>query len=316
MELSSSFRPQPGAPWRGLRVLGARLRTERRQTWPAFLKTADERKPCARRGAGPVPASGCGTEGGPCAGRGLARLRDRRGTVCRAGPGWASERCGSGGRRGSDLWPPWAGGGATSSTVTRGQHGRQRAWGPWHSRTVLSGQGRSSQNYRSCDSLSWLQGRQGPVVRAGLPVTERRAGPGAVGLLLGPPRPGHRRGPAPRTLAFPCSSGTVQPIGVSLAAGTLSAPPSCPAPATSCCTKPRASNALSLPAVHTTDAGDKPAPASAPSRLAAPRHRTPFLGRVAELNDRHAVPRSCGPEGSPGGVCVPAATSLHRRVHG
>lgn len=235
--------------------------------------------------------------------------------MCRAGPGSASERCGSGGRRGSDLWPPWAGGGATSSTVTRGQHGRQRAWGPWHSRTVLSGQGRSSQNYRSCDSLSWLQGRQGPVVRAGLPVTERRAGPGAVGLLLGPPRPGHRRGPAPRTLAFPCSSGTVQPIGVS-AAGSLSAPPSCPAPATSCCTKPRASNALSLPAVHTTDAGDKPAPASAPSRLAAPRHRTPFLGRVAELNDRHAVPRSCGPEGSPGGVCVPAATSLHRRVHG
>lgn len=75
MELSSSFRPQPGAPWRGLRVLGARLRTVRRQTWPAFLKTADERKPCARRGAGPVPASGCGTEGGPCAGRGLAGLR-------------------------------------------------------------------------------------------------------------------------------------------------------------------------------------------------------------------------------------------------
>lgn len=120
MELSSSFRPQPGAPWRGLWVLGARLRTVRRQTWPAFLKTADERKPCARRGAGPVPASGCGTEGGPCAGRGLARLRDRRGTVCRAGPGWASERCGSGGRRGSDLWPPWAGGGATSSTVGTG----------------------------------------------------------------------------------------------------------------------------------------------------------------------------------------------------
>lgn len=138
MELSSSFRPQPGAPWRGLWVLGARLRTVRRQTWPAFLKTADERKPCARRGAGPVPASGCGTEGGPCAGRGLARLRDRRGTVCRAGPGWASGRCGSGGRRGSDLWPPRAGGGATSSTVTRGQHGRQRAWGPWHFRTVLS----------------------------------------------------------------------------------------------------------------------------------------------------------------------------------
>lgn len=168
---------------------------------------------------------------------------------------------------------------------------------------LVCGQSRSSQNYRSCDSLSWLQSRQGPVVRAGLPVTERRAGPGAVGLLLGPA--------ASRTQAWPCPSDT----GLSLLIRDSPAHRGLVGRRKSVCASflPRPGHFL----LHEASSLKRALPACRAHDRCRGQASTRLRPQQAcSAPSPHTVPRSCGPEGSPGGVCVPAATSLHRRVHG